>query len=98
MPRINKNKFFQDVSSKCNYLDPEICSQVYYGLIKAMMADIRKRGEIYLPGLGRFSVTEYKATNIKNVNTGRVEPRAATKVLRFDACDELKYYIRNMRT
>lgn len=93
---MRTKEFFDKFSSFTNYIDPELVEKVYYGMLRFMSAELRKSGEIKIPGWGTFRIVEIDEKRIRNVETGETGVSKASQVIKFKPCDGLKYYIRNL--
>lgn len=56
MPRPSEKKLGRLVAAKVPHLDPEMAEEYYRGLVKAIMGELRERGYVFLPGLGRINL------------------------------------------
>jgi len=92
---IKRETLCQNISARCNYVDPAVVNQVYTGLIKTIMDDIRTYGGSYLPDWGIFRITEIKPHKIGALRTGAKTIIEKTKRLKFTPCNQLKYYVKN---
>lgn len=90
------DKIFQEISSRANYLDPDLVRQFYLATVKTIMAELRKNGRFYLPGIGEFRITTYKKRKIGLVNTEEKVVLNPTNVIKFSACENLRVYIKNL--
>jgi len=93
--KLSKKLLMDKISAKCNYADPKLVEQVYYATLRVILDELRTNGKVWMPDWGKFRVTEYKRRKIGNVNTGESEWIPPTKVIKFDACTKLKYYVKN---
>ena len=77
-------------------VDQDTVKLVYYGLVKALVREIRNNGIARFPDIGDFRITEYKARTIGMVKTGVRKQLPPTKVLKFKTCAKLRDYIKLM--
>ena len=87
--------FFQELSKRNNYADPEVTQKFYYGLMRLILDELKKNGEIELPDFGILSTTVWKERKIGLVNTSIAKVLPPTKVLHFRPCNKLREYIKN---
>jgi len=92
---ISRATLCTKISAKCGHADPETVGQVYNGLIKVIMDDLRTYNESYLPDWGMFVLTTTRPHRMKDYQTKQFLVIPATKRLRFRACNQLKYYLKN---
>ena len=93
--KIPRDILCKKISDKCNYVDPGLVGEVYNGLIRMIMDDLRVYGNCYLPEWGEFRITEIGDRESVDVNTMQRIVIPAHKTLRFKPCSSLKYYIKN---
>jgi nucleoid DNA-binding protein len=91
---LNK-KFFDNISGRCGYVDPESVKAMYYGMVKEILDELVDKGSISLPHWGTFKVTQKKERNIRDVNSGNIIKIPKKKSVVFLASKRLKYYIQN---
>ena len=91
----NNEEFFNKISSNCNYIDPKLAKDVYYALIRTILSDLVKLGEINLPEFGKFRVGEYKSHKVLNKSTGLSMVVPDKKTIKFVPFYKLKQYIHN---
>ena len=93
---MKEKKFFEEVSKRCNYSDPELVRNVYLGLIKTIMHELRYNEEITLPHWGKFKTKQMKERKSTDVNTRIVRMFPAVRVISLIADRKLKEYIKKM--
>lgn len=94
-PASDWTKTWQKISGKSNYIDPEVVKKVYYGLVKAIVADLRNNGKCWLPDWGEFRLIQRTPRIVKNPKYGDTYMDAIT-VVRFDPDYKLKDYFKNL--
>ena len=90
-------KVWQKISAKSNYIDPEVAKKVYYGLVKAIVADLRNDGTCWLPDLGEFRLIDRNAREIQNPKYGTLH-MDAIKAVRFSPDYKLSEYFKNLNS
>jgi len=91
---ITPKKFFDRLSEKNGYADPQTMEDYYYGMVKVIVDELKNGGSVRLPDFGEFKITTMKARKIMNVNTGVHDNLPACKVLKFIPCIKIRDYIK----
>ena len=91
---MDKDYIFKRISEKCNYIDPKLAKDMYYGTIKAIISELRKNGKVTLPDFGRFKIHDYKSKSLIDINTGLKRTIPETKIMIFEVSGKLKSYIK----
>lgn len=90
---IKKYDFFEEVSSRCNYLPVDIIKDVYYSMIKTIVQEMKKNVSIKLPDFGEFVLQMHKERNALNLGTGRIEFLPRKRTIKFKVIRKLKDYL-----
>ena len=86
--------FFNSVSAKCNYINPELVKEFYVAFVRTILEELRGGGEITLPDWGKIKIVEHKGRMSSNIATGEVEYLKPTKTIKFYPDYKLKAYIK----
>lgn len=92
---MTEGEFFASLAKKANYLPEDTLRDVYYGLVKFIMAQFREGKQVNLPHLGRFTLAKIKGHKRRDINTGQMDEKDIRQIY-FLGCAELKNYIQNM--
>ena len=95
MPRLDKNKFWKDVSDRCNYIGVDTVRSVYYALMKELINEMLDKGSICMPDWGKFEIRTYAQRRFTNMKTGKLNTIYEHKRINFAPNKKLKSYIRN---
>lgn len=95
IPESEFTKVWNKISSKSNYLSPEVIKAVYYGILKTIVADLRVDGECWMPDLGKFKIITRSPREVKHPK-GKVYQMDAIKAVRFEADYKLSGYFKNL--
>ena len=78
------------LSEQSNYVSDNAVRQIYFGLARLIVLQLRKKELLRLPGIGDFALIEQKA---RPAWVGRKQVRiAARKVLKFYPAEHMKRY------
>lgn len=94
MPK--EDKFYIEVSKRCNYIDPEMVKEIYLAIIRTILSELRYKNEIVLPRWGTFKTKHRKERIITDVNTKEKRLCPKTRVISFVPDYKLKKYIKEM--
>lgn len=87
-----KEDFILTYAIKCNGITKENAKENYYSLLRAITAELRDKGSVVLPDLGKFYVKFRKEKKIRDVRGEmRILPRM--RRLHFKPCKKLDAYI-----
>lgn len=93
---IDENKFFQTLSEKAGYMDPETAKAFYMALVRTVTEELRNKGFSRLPHLGDFFLLQQKP---KPLLAGRSESgqllrrlAPAMKILKFYPTEAWRKY------
>jgi len=89
-----KDLFYEKVSKHCNYANSKVVADIYLGLMRLIVHELRTTGEIELPSLGKFYTKTYKSRVWHNVNTGKKETMPPIKTIKFAPCHPMKAYFK----
>lgn len=89
---LPKEEFFAEISSRANYINPDIIKDIYYALLKTIVKELREKGAVEMPDLGVFVEHKHKARMALNVCTRVVTFLPEKSTIKFKTCDKLKKY------
>lgn len=95
MASQNNIDFFNNLSSRCNYVDKEFITTFYKSFIRLILDELNINGEFVLPEFGSFRITKHKERRIRDVNTGELKTIPAIKTIKFEPNKKLKFYFRH---
>ena len=93
---IIESELFAEISKRSNFMPEVAVKEVYYGILKTIVGELRKGREVILPGLGKFSIAEVKQHKRTDISTGQVVCIENLRKLTFSGCTEIKKYINDM--
>ncbi len=91
------SKFVTKVTPFVNYLEPTLIEQVYKGILRAIVNELRMKGAITLPDFGTFTVIKHKARKMKNMHTGETIDVPARNTVKFTPGKDIQYYFYNYK-
>jgi nucleoid DNA-binding protein len=78
-----------------NFLSEELVERVYFGMIQALMEDLRTGGRSIWPDVGTFKLKTLKGKWIAHSVTKEKLWREPCDVVDFEPCAKMKYYVKN---
>jgi nucleoid DNA-binding protein len=93
MDYLTKELFFQQVSARCNYMDPQLVKDVYMSLVKVIVQELRHKGVVRLPNFGDFVITMHKERLTTNVADGETVVVPKKRTVKFRTNVMLKKYL-----
>lgn len=89
--KANKD-FFDEISEKCNYLDKDAVSAVYYAMLRVLGRGLREQKRIKMPNWGSFYLHRHKSRLALNVHSRKIESLGAKTEVKFEPHGKLKGY------
>lgn len=89
---LSEDEFFTEISARANYLPPETIRQVYYAMVKLLVAEVKTHGRVIMPDLGTLLLKYSKSRRSININTGKIEVLPEKKSLKLQPDHKLKRY------
>jgi len=99
MSNRQKTEFWRELSEKSNYMEPEVVKTVYYGFLKVIIANIRKKGVCEVPDWGIFKLHDGKdrfANDAKNPGQRIIIP--GRNQIKFKPGYKLRTYMMGIKT
>ena len=90
-------ELFDKISTKSGYSDPSIVADVYYGMVKAIVEELRAGNTVRLPELGDLFVQNKKSMATYMFHTGGIMKRNNVKMVKFSACANIGKYFNALR-
>lgn len=57
---LDEKKFFQDIASRCNYIDESAVRDFYMSMVRTITSSLRENGVVRLPHLGDLALVKQK--------------------------------------
>jgi len=87
---------YRNISKRVNYIDENLVKNVYYAIIKEILANLKDFSGIRLPDFGKFEIIVHKERRIGKIRTKELVVVPPTKLIKFYPCEKLKNYIKKM--
>ncbi len=91
---LSEEAFFEAISHASGFTSPELCRDMFYGMIKVMTRELRTKKIVKLPGLGHFLMVPRVAKVSVVSGVRKVVPEH--HVLHFRPVDGLKEYLKTV--
>jgi len=97
MNKDEVEQFLGDLCAECGIMDIRNGRDFYNGLQRFIIKNVREKGQVELPGIGKFSKTKNTHMNIVryNVNTGSKENVFSESYVKFKIDRKLKLLCRD---
>lgn len=96
MDYLKSDDFFNEISARCNYINPDLARDVYYSMVKVIVQELRHKGVVRLPDFGDIVVTMHKERTGLNVNSGVMERIPAKRTIKLITDYKLKKYLNSI--
>ena len=85
--------FFEGVSALSGFCDKMVVENVYYGMVRSIIGQLRRGEDIFLPNFGTFYLKKMKERAARNVNTGMIEMLQEKRSVGFRPVKNLKNFL-----
>jgi len=92
-----KKNLYKELSLSCGIADDYSSMRFYYGMVKYIIDELKKNGEISLPDLGTFKLKKHKAAKYFNVNKQQMDVSEEFKRVSFIPSKKMKNYFKKLR-
>lgn len=89
---LPREEFFSSVAAKANYVSGESVKDIYYGLLRVIIQELRERGAVNLPDFGDIVIHRHKARMSHDLQTDSMVMLPEKSTIKFRPCKELKKY------
>lgn len=90
-------QFITKVTPFVNYLEPTVIEQVYKGILRTIVNELRTKGAITLPDFGSYRVIKHKERKMRNPQTGEMISVPAKNTVKFTPGKDLQFYFYNYK-
>ena len=91
----DKRQLFNELSIACNSLDVESVKQFYYGFMRYVIRETKKRGSLSFPDFGTFRIVNYKPRMARDVRSNCSKWVPASVGMKFKPDYKVNLYIRD---
>ena len=91
-PRKN---LFRELSAACGVADTDSSMRFYYGLVKHIIHELKKNGQIQLPELGTFKLKNVRPKRYFNVSKQAMDIAPESKRITFLPVKKMKDFFKD---